>query len=138
MNLDAPSILNDHATFEEAFSAARFNGTVPRGKLKLERSREDEAAAAAEDGVDSVEANKTQRAQAHIATFKRSFHEALAAAAAAEDGVDSVGANKAQRAQARIAPFKPSFHETLGATQPGPVVFQDEQWKGLRSPDSRR
>ena len=36
MNLDAPSILNGHTTLEEAFSAARFNGTVcPEGTKYL-------------------------------------------------------------------------------------------------------
>ena len=62
-----------------------------------------EAGAAAEDGVDSAGATKTQRAQARIAPFKRSFHEALS---------------------------KRSLHQALGTAQPGPVVFQDATMEG--------
>jgi len=62
-----------------------------------------EAGAAAEDGVDSAGATKTQRAQARIAPFKRSFHEAIS---------------------------KRSLHQELGSAQPGPVVFQDATMEG--------
>ena len=64
-------------------SAERMRFTRQQARQAWERNAAEataaiaaEAGAAAEDGVDSAGATKTQRAQARIAPFKRSFHEA--------------------------------------------------------------
>ena len=91
-------------------SAERMRFTRQQARQARERNAAEataaiaaEAGAAAEDGVDSAGATKTQRAQARIAPFKRSFHEALS---------------------------KRSLHQALGSAQPGPVVFQDATMEG--------
>ena len=77
--------------------------TRGRQRRSTPESREKDAARKKEARAAVPMRIKTQRAQARIAPFKRSFHEALS---------------------------KRSLQQALGSAQPGPVVFQDATMEG--------